>query len=168
RVVALVLAAGRSTRMGASNKLPARLDDKAVVRHVVDAALGSHAAAVVVVTGHLADEVVRELPQASVTVIHNPDFAQGLSTSLRAGLAAVTAFDAFVVCLGDMPRITTAHIGALMAAFDATGRERVCVPTHAGRRGNPVLWPAEWTDRLRALEGDRGARALLEGAPCHF
>ncbi|HEY0836513.1 MAG TPA: molybdopterin-binding/glycosyltransferase family 2 protein, partial [Azospirillum sp.] len=119
RIAALVLAAGRSTRMGGPNKLLADLDGRALVARTVDAALASRARPVIVVTGHQRDEVTAALAGRPVQFVHNPDFAEGLSTSLRAGLAAVPAdADGALVCLGDMPEVSGVVIDRLIAAYN--------------------------------------------------
>lgn len=163
RIGAVVLAAGRSRRMGADNKLLAEIDGKAMVARVVDAALASRARPVVVVTGHQARAVRAALADAPITFVHNPDFAEGLSTSLRSGLAALpVGLDGAVICLGDMPWIAAALIDRLIEAFDPTEGRAICVPTHSGRRGNPVLWAACYFDGMRRISGDTGARRLIE------
>jgi molybdenum cofactor cytidylyltransferase len=166
RIAAIVLAAGRSTRMGAANKLVADVGGRPMVRHAVEAALASHARAVLVVTGHQADDVRAALAGLDVTFVTNPDFAEGLSTSLKAGVRAVPA-DATgaVVLLGDMPRINAAHLDTLIAACASPAGAAIVVPVHEGQRGNPVLWPAELFGEMLALEGDAGARSLLAKHP---
>src|SRR5205085_4422834 len=103
RVAAIVLAAGRSTRMGGPNKLLAEIKGKPLVRIAAETALASRAAPVIVVTGHERERVEKALAGLNVRLVHNPDFAQGLSTSLKAGIAAVPAHaDWFVVCLAEV------------------------------------------------------------------
>ena len=160
-VAAVVLAAGTSSRMRGTNKLLAELDGKPVVAHAVDAALASRAANVVVVTGHQAARVRDALAGRDVAFAHNRYFARGLSSSLRCGLRALDpVISGALICLGDMPWVSRADLDALIAAF-ARGDAPICVPTRAGRRGNPVLWPARHFAALRALQGDVGARGLL-------
>lgn len=159
---ALVLAAGKSSRMGAANKLTAEVDGAAMVARVVDAALKSGAKPVIVVTGHQDNEVRAALKGRDVQFVHNPDYAEGLSTSLRAGAKALPdGLDAAVVCLGDMPDITARHIGRLAAAFDPDDGRTICVPTFSGKRGNPVLWGAAFFAELQTLKGDTGAKHLI-------
>ncbi|SON58393.1 Molybdenum cofactor cytidylyltransferase [Hartmannibacter diazotrophicus] len=161
-VAALVLAAGRSSRMGASNKLLAEVDGEAMVRHAARAALGSKARSVTVVTGHMAEEVEAAVADFDVEVTHNPDFADGLSTSLKAGLMAVPEdAEAVVVLLGDMPRISSAMIDQLIGAYDPATGALIALPVHEGKRGNPVLWSRRFFDDLMGLEGDVGARHLI-------
>ena len=161
-VSAVVLAAGRSTRMGPINKLVAAFDGRAMVRAVVDALEGSSVRPVVVVTGHEADRVEEALVGAGVRFVHNPEYRQGLSGSIRAGLAALPeSVEAAVICLGDMPLVTSAHVDRLVAAFDpAEGRE-ICVPVFEGKRGNPVLFARRFFEEITAVRGDVGARHLI-------
>lgn len=162
RIAALVLAAGRSTRMGGVNKLLADVNGVPLVTRTVDAVLASHARPVVVVTGHEADGVRAALAGRSVVLAHNPDFTEGLSTSLRAGLAAVPAdCDGVAVCLGDMPQVTAAVLNRLIAAYNPTEGRSICVPTFDGKRGNPVLWDRSFFAGMARVAGDTGARHLL-------
>jgi molybdenum cofactor cytidylyltransferase len=162
-VAALVLAAGRSSRMGDANKLTQPLHGKPMVRHTVEAALGSQASTVLVVTGHEADAVRQALQGLDVSLIHNPDYAGGMATSLRAGLSALPAGVAgAVVMLGDMPNVTPAIIDRLIAA--ATPEAKAVVPTLLGQRGNPALLMRALLPDLMKLSGDQGARRLLEAA----
>jgi molybdenum cofactor cytidylyltransferase len=162
RIAAVVLAAGRSTRMAGTNKLTAKLDGKPLVRIAAEQALASRAATVIVVTGHDRERVEAALAGLPVRLVHNPDFAQGLGTSLRAGIAAVPAeADAAVVCLGDMPQVDAALIDRLIAAFAPDRGALAVVPTIGGQRGNPVLWSRRFFPDLMAIEGDIGARQLI-------
>jgi molybdenum cofactor cytidylyltransferase len=165
-VAAIVLAAGRSTRMGGPNKLLAEVGGKTLVRIAAEQALASRARPVVVVTGHQRGEVEAALKGLPVTFAHNPDFAEGLSTSLKAGIAALPAeADGAIVCLGDMPQVDAALIERLIAAFDPEKGALVVVPTIAGKRGNPVVWSRRFFADLARLEGDVGARHLIGSYP---
>lgn len=162
KVAAIVLAAGRSTRMGAANKLLAELGGTAVVRRVAEAALASQARPVLVVTGHQAEAVRSALAGLDVTFVANPDFAQGLSTSLKAGLRALSGeADGALILLGDMPRIAAGDLDRLIALFAAEGGEAIIAPLHEGKRGNPVVWPRAYFAEMLELEGDAGAGRLL-------
>lgn len=163
RIGAIVLAAGRSSRMGPRNKL--LIADTAgvpMVARVVDAVLASGARPVVVVTGHAAAEVQAALAGRAVTVAHNAGYAQGLSGSLRVGLDALgDGVDAALVCLGDMPLVSPDLIGRLIAAYDPEEGRAIVVPTVGGRHGNPVLWDRRFFGAMRAVTGDVGARHLI-------
>ena len=162
KIGALVLAAGQSRRMGALNKLLVEVDGEPMVRRVVDAALASRADPVVVVTGHEAERIKGALAGRDVVMIHNPDFAEGMSSSLKTGIAALDpALDGVVVCLGDMPRTNAALIDSLVAAFNPLEGRAIGVPTYRGKRGNPVLWSARFFDEINGLAGDVGARHLI-------
>ncbi|MEM1418827.1 MAG: NTP transferase domain-containing protein, partial [Myxococcota bacterium] len=167
RLGALVLAAGRSSRMGAANKLLVPVDGEAMVRRVVRAVLGAGVETVVVVTGHEAEAVRAALEDFPVELVHNERFAEGMGTSLGAGVRALERrVDAAFVCLGDMPRLAPAHLEALTAAYAPREGRLVVVPVHgegkARERGHPVLFDARFFPELAALEGDRGARRLLD------
>lgn len=164
-VSAVVLAAGRSTRMGPVNKLLAPLalhDGRVMVRAVVDKLEGSSVRPVIVVTGHEANRVEEALAGTGVRLVHNPEYREGLSGSIRAGLIALPeSTQAAVICLGDMPLVTSKHVDKLVAAFDpAEGRE-ICVPVFEGKRGNPVLFARRFFEEITVVRGDVGARHLI-------
>jgi len=164
-IAAIVLAAGRSTRMGAANKLIADVGGKPMVLRVVEAALASKAAPVLVVTGHMAAEVSAALAALDVTLVANPDYASGLASSLKAGIRGLpTPCEGVLIMLGDMPQIAPDHLDTLMAAF---APDTIVVPAHEGKQGNPVLWPAAYFPDLLQLEGDAGAKRLIGAHAAH-
>ena len=165
-IAAVVLAAGRSTRMGPANKLLAEVEGQPMVRQVAQAALRSQADPVIAVTGHEQEAVAAALAGEAVTLVHNPDYAAGLSASLHRGLAAVPeAADGVVVCLGDMPGVSAAVIDRLIAAFDPLEGRAICVPTWQGKRGNPVLLARRFFAEVQTISGDVGAKPLLGEYP---
>jgi molybdenum cofactor cytidylyltransferase len=163
RIAAVVMAAGRSSRMAPANKLLTDIEGRLMVQRAVDAALASQARPILVVTGHDGARVREALAGRPVEFAENPDYAAGLSTSVRTGLAWLAGkdVDGAAFLLGDMPLVTAAHIDRLVAAFNPVEGRAICVPTHKGKRGNPVLWGAKFFPEMRALEGDKGARALF-------
>ena len=161
-IAAVVLAAGQSRRMGGPNKLLIEVGGKTMVRRAVEAALSARCSPVVVVTGHMRQQVEAALAGLPVRLVDNPAFAEGLSTSLKAGIEALPeTTDAAVVCLGDMPRVNGRLITALIAAYNPTEGRAIVVPTHGGKRGNPVLWGREFFAEMRDLAGDVGAKGLI-------
>jgi molybdenum cofactor cytidylyltransferase len=161
-IAAVVLAAGRSTRMGGPNKLLAELGGKPMVRIVTEQVLGSKASSVTVVTGHQAAEVEKALAGLKVKFVRNPDFAAGLASSVRTGIAAVPeTADGAVVCLGDMPLIDAKLIDRLIEALEPDRGHLIAVPVSDNRRGNPVLWSRRFFRELMTLDGDIGARNLI-------
>ena len=159
-IAGIVLAAGRSARMAPRNKLLAPIRGMPMIRRVTASVLESGVSPVVVVTGYEADHIVEALNGLDVTSVTNPSYADGMSTSLKAGLEAVSpSADGVLICLGDMPEIEIPVIHALLAAF--TGPDAICVPVHRGRRGNPVLWGRKYFAEMMALIGDAGAKPLM-------
>jgi molybdenum cofactor cytidylyltransferase len=167
KVAVVLLAAGRSTRMGGPNKMLAEANGQPLVVHAVKAALASQAVEIVVVVGHMADQVRPAIEKAApanarLRFVTNPDFAEGLSTSVRTGIAALGAgIDAAIVQLGDMPGVTSALLDRLMAAFSPVEGRSICVPTVAGKRGNPVLWARRFFAEIAKIAGDTGAKHLI-------
>jgi molybdenum cofactor cytidylyltransferase len=160
KIAAIVLAAGRSSRMAPRNKLLERVDGEAIVALVARTAIASGAKPVVVVTGFEAERVVAALRGLNLTIVHNGAFAEGLSTSLKTGLKALPPnCDGTLILLGDMPKIDSSALDALVAAF-AT-RDSICVPVHEGQRGNPILWGASYFPEMLAITGDVGAKRLI-------
>ena len=163
-IAAIVLAAGRSSRMAPHNKLlvPDR-DGKPMIARVVDNALSSAARPVIVVTGHRAEAIKQALGGRPVRFVDAPDYAAGLSASLRAGIAAVPAdAKAALVCLGDMPLVTGRMIDRVIEAHDVDEGRTIVAPTGNGKLGNPVLWDRRFFPEIAALSGDAGARQLLD------
>ncbi|MCC6716779.1 MAG: molybdopterin-binding/glycosyltransferase family 2 protein [Acetobacteraceae bacterium] len=167
-IAAVVLAAGKSTRMAPFNKLliPDRAG-KPMIARVVDNVLSSAARPVIVVTGHRADDIKAALGGRPVTYVASPHYEAGLSESLKAGIAALpAAARAAVVCLGDMPLVTGRIIDRLLAAHDTDQGRLIAVPTHQGQLGNPILWDRRYFPELLAMTGDGGGgrRILREHA----
>jgi molybdenum cofactor cytidylyltransferase len=169
-VAAVLLAAGRATRWTASggaekSKLLAVYRGAPLVRRAAEAACASRARPVVTVTGHEGAAVRAALSGLDMRFVDNPDFANGLSTSLTAGLRAAPASCAgVVILLGDMPEVTGALIDRLIDAFAADPTLDAVTPMTEGARGNPVLLSRGLAQEALRLEGDHGARRLIERA----
>jgi molybdenum cofactor cytidylyltransferase len=161
-VAAIILAAGRGTRFGAEPKLLARLKGKPLVRHVAEAAVLAHVDPVIAVTGHRVAEIAACLADLPVETVFNERFAEGLSTSLKAGFAALPGgCRAAIVLLGDMPAIGTVLIDELITAWTLAGSPAALVPTHAGQRGNPVVVSTALGPEIAGLIGDTGLGPVL-------
>lgn len=159
-VDAVVLAAGASTRMGRP-KLLLPLDGRGLLRRVVDEALASRVRQTIVVSGAHRVAIEAELAGLPVRLVHNPDYSQGMSTSLRAGLNALPPdAEAVVVLLADQPLVDHAVLDALISEHARSGAS-IVRPRYAGEPGNPILWSRSLFGELRAQEGDRGGRDLL-------
>ena len=161
-VAAIILAAGRGTRFGDELKLLAQIGGKALVRHAAEAAVGSLVDPVIVVTGYRSNEVEAALHGLPVQILYNALFAQGLSTSLKAGFSALPrTAQAAVILLGDMPFVKADLIDALVAEWRERGEPAALVPTLNGRRGNPVVLSRDLQAAIEDLSGDGGAGSLL-------
>jgi molybdenum cofactor cytidylyltransferase len=160
-VTGIVLAAGTSSRMGQPKQL-LPFEGKSLVRRATEAAIGSKTRQTIVVTGAASQQVDAELAGLTVMLVHNDDYAEGMSTSLRAGLRAVRPeVDAVVVLLADQPFISSEIIDGLIDQYQQTGA-RVVRPRYGGEPGNPVLWDQSLFGELMDQTGDQGGRALLQ------
>jgi molybdenum cofactor cytidylyltransferase len=160
----VVLAAGRGTRMG-GGKMTAMLGAKPMIRHTVEAALAASVGDVHVVVGAGSDGVRAALAGLKVQIVENPNHAEGMSTSLKAGIAAVSEeVSGAVVLLGDMPLVSPTSIQALVSGFQASPDASALVPIFEGKRGNPVLLARSLFPDVGTLQGDIGARALVSKA----
>jgi molybdenum cofactor cytidylyltransferase len=162
-IAAVVLAAGRSRRMAPHNKLLiADRTGKSMIARTVDNVLASRARPILVVLGHQANDVERALSGKPLQYVHAANYAEGLSASLKAGIAAVPAScSAAIICLGDMPLVTGRIIDRLLAAYDREEGRLIVLPTFHGKQGNPMLWDRRFFPEIMEIGGDSGARFLL-------
>ena len=160
-VAGIVLAAGASRRMGRF-KLLLPWRGRPVLAHVLEAVRASAIPHRILVLGHEAAAVRAAIDLAGFTVLDNPDYREGQSTSMRVGLSAVPAgCTGYLFLLGDQPGITATFIDDLVARH-AAEPDRILVPTAGGRRTSPVLFPAGFHQALLGVTGDQGGRPLLE------
>jgi len=161
KIGAVILAAGKSSRMG-RNKLLLEFDGKPLICHVVDHLLTLKLPDVVVVLGHEADQVRQVLADRPVRFVMASDYASGMSASLKAGLTALpSSLDAAFILLADMPFVSSALLQQLIAAYNPVEGRSIVLPVHAGKRGNPVLWDSRFFADMQKLAGDVGARHLI-------
>lgn len=157
----IILAAGRSLRMG-KNKLLLDFHNKPILQHVIDTALQSSLSPLVLVLGANSDTIRLQINTGNGLVVENSDFACGYGSSLQVGLNALDRpCTGAMFILGDQPLVTTETIEKLIAAFQKEP-ERWVAPSWNGQRGNPVITPASWFDRIFALTGDTGPREHLK------
>jgi molybdenum cofactor cytidylyltransferase len=162
RIAGVVLAAGSSSRMGTQNKLLSEIHGRTILNHTLANLKASKVDEIFVVLGHEADRVRASISLEGFHFIHNPHFARGMSTSLISGISALPrGVDGTLICLGDMPMVTSRMMDRLIRAFNPDKGCSICIPIYAGRRGNPVLWPADLFPEIKKLKGDVGARNLL-------
>ena len=174
---AIILAAGSSSRMGGGqHKLLLPLYDRPVLAHVLEAALASKARPVVIVLGHQAEQVRgRIFPDKmppDIILVENPDYLQGMSTSMRLGIQALisngytkdeapNAVNSALILLGDQPLLTARVIDSLITAYRTTGK-RIVAPMYDGKRGSPVLFDKSFFPELLEITGDEGGRKVVE------
>lgn len=168
KVSSLLLAAGQARRMGEGgrHKLLAEFDGVPLVRRSAGALIASKTDGVAVVTGHREEEIKAALHGLDLQFIHNARYPEGLGSSLAAGFSSplLTASDGVLVMLADMPGIEADHLNSLIAAFQDAGGQAIVRATCGGKLGNPVILPHATFQEVRMLQGDVGARAIIEAA----
>ncbi|MBD9445390.1 molybdopterin-binding/glycosyltransferase family 2 protein [Rhizobium sp. RHZ01] len=166
KLVTVILAAGQARRMGEGgpHKLLAEFGGVPLIRRSVMTAIDSRSASVIVVTGHRKSEIESALSGLDVTIAHNPDYASGMASSLATGFSVEHARDAdgILVMLADMPGVSSDDLDKLMAAFRQSGGQSIIRAVSRGKRGNPVILPKSLFDAVLRLEGDVGARHIIE------
>ncbi len=161
RLAAVVLAAGLSRRMGRLKPL-LPLGDRTVLETAASAFTGAGLEALIVVTGHRADEVGRLVAQRGWLEAPNPEYQTGMYSSVRAGVAALPAgTEAFFLLPCDIPLVSVTTVSTLAAARQGAGDPAVCYPIFGGRRGHPPLISAALIPEILTGEPDGGLRALL-------
>lgn len=161
----IVLAAGTSSRFGQPKQL-LKIQDRTLLERVVEAALGSQLERVVVVLGHAFGESCRALSRHTgnprLTIVENPDFLEGMSTSLQAGLKTLPhAFPSVMFLLGDQPLIGPKQIDLLLIKFRTSNKD-ICVPCRHGQRGNPTIFSRRFFGPILNIRGDVGARRIID------
>jgi len=159
----VILAAGSSRRMGPKNKLLQTVEGQPMIARVVDSALSSKAEHVAMILGHEAGLIKEALRGREVEFINNSKYLKGMGTSVAVGAKHFrNSADGLLICLGDMPWLESKHLNLLIDAFDLNDDKSIYVPEYQGKRGNPVLWHSRFFDELCSLQGDWGARKILE------
>ena len=165
KVAIVLLAAGQSSRMGGKHhKLLAEFDGVPLIRRMARIAGAADPAAVIVITGHRHQEVAACLVGLPVDIVYNPAYAEGMASSIISGfgVSSATAADGVMIMLADMPEVTDRDLRALIAAFRDTKGGAIVRAVSDGKRGNPVILPQSLRDAILALQGDVGARNVIE------
>jgi len=165
-VAIIILAAGRSSRMSsdAGHKLLSTFDGVPLVRRMALRAIESKAKHVYAVAGFRHEEIKACLVDLDMTIAFNPAFASGMASSLSAGLNIPGAqdHDGVLILLADMPSVTKENLDQLIEAFEASEGLAIVRAAHAGTSGNPVILPNSLHTQARTLQGDHGAKLLIE------
>ena len=160
----IILAAGASTRMGVPKQL-LRRHGRTLLGHAVEAALGSTCRPVIVALGANAEKIQPEIEGLSVQIVQNTHWAEGLSSSIRAGIAAIAGApdppEAVVLAVCDQPLVGSQDIEALVTAFRSTKRP-IIASQYAGTLGVPALFARSVFPELLGLAGDRGAKQVIQ------
>jgi molybdenum cofactor cytidylyltransferase len=163
-IAAVILAAGLSRRMGQA-KLLMLLDGRAIVRHAVEAVLAGGVDSVWVVSGPALGAIEVALAGLDVQIVVNPMPAEGQAGSVRVGIGALpAAADSALIALGDQPMLPPSIIPALLAARRTSGKP-IVAPRYRDGQGNPVLFKREIFPELLRLDGDQGARPIIQKDP---
>ena len=167
-ISAVILAAGESRRMGAQNKLLLQIGSEVLIRKFVESVCASAADAVLVVLGHEAEKIKAVLQDLTVSFVNNTCFEEGMTTSIQSGVkAASTESTGLMICLADLPFAETSDFNRLIQAFSdfrRTDSSLIIVPVYQGQRGNPVLFSAEFRDKILAHKGE-GCREIVRQYP---
>jgi molybdenum cofactor cytidylyltransferase len=158
----VIPAAGKSARFGDQNKLLKPVGERSVLASTIEMALSVGASEVIVVLGHEADQVFDEIRQFSVRCVVNPEYAEGMASSIRFGVAAAGPMPAVMIWPGDMPRIQVSSARTLIAYARP---DRIVVPSYRSQPGHPVLFGNDFIPELLEIGGTGGARGILSAHP---
>lgn len=164
-VAILLLAAGQSRRMGSNqHKLLAEFGGIPLVRRMAEIAVAAEPTTVVVVTGHRHQEISACLTGLNIEIIHNPAYAEGMASSIISGfgVSSVIPADGVMIMLADMPEVNDRDLRALIMAFRDAKGGAIVRAVSGGKRGNPVILPKALRGAILKLEGDVGAKKVIE------
>ena len=157
---AILLAAGESKRMGKPKQLMP-LGKSTLLEQAVDNLLDSSVNETIVVVGHQSEEITKTIATRPVKIVINPDYREGMSTSIIAGLMlADPRSQAVMLALGDQPLVASRTINQLIDAFNSHNK-CIAVPTYQGRRGHPIIFDIKYKAELFKLKGDIGGREII-------
>ncbi|MFK7826760.1 MAG: NTP transferase domain-containing protein [Oligoflexales bacterium] len=166
-IAGLVLAAGSSQRMGVLNKLVLPNGEQSIIRTLLSNLIVSPVKAVFVVLGHQSELVQQEVEGLGVQSIFNPDYQNGLGTSISLGIKKISqlGYNACLLCLGDLPLLKVSHFSHMVNAYQASPNKQIFVPFYCGKQGHPLIFNRTWFHYLTSLSGDKGAKELINTNP---
>ena len=160
-IVAIVMAAGLSSRMGTFKQL-LPYKDKKVISSIVEVLLLSQITNTYVVVGHNKELIQQELSDYNITIIFNPDYEQGMHTSVMCAVKSIPSdCDGFMMVLGDQPEISVKLVDELIKAKSNTDKG-IIIPSFANRKGHPVIFDKKYIEQARNLDPNKGLKALVQ------
>ena len=160
-ISAILLAAGQSKRMNGKNKLTKEIQGIPLIKHSVKNILASSVNELIVVLGHQ-KKIIEKLIDKNkrIKIVFNKDFESGMASSIKTGLNNLSEkIEAFFICLGDMPMINQDVYNQLIRSRNS---KEIIVPTYKGQQGNPILFSKSMKSIIISIEGDIGAKKILE------
>ena len=168
-ISAVILAAGESRRMGKQNKLLLPVGGEALLIKLVKSVCDSDVGQVLVVIGHEAEKIRRELNTFPLSFVYNPNFSEGMTTSIKSGVKAISPdCDGLLICLADMPFIKNSDINKLIHAYVQNRikeKRLIVVPVFKGQQGNPVLFSSEFRNDILEHKKGSGCRGVIMNYP---
>jgi molybdenum cofactor cytidylyltransferase len=163
-ISAILLAAGESNRMGQPKQLMP-LGQSTIVEKAIDNLLNSAISETIVVLGYKDEKIRKTIAGKPVKIAINPDYQQGMSTSIIAGLKQINKrAQAVLIALGDQPFVDSQTINSLVEAF-TDNKRGIIIPIYQGRRGNPAIFAIKYKNELLNLKGDVGGREIIKRHP---
>lgn len=166
-IAGIILAAGTGSRMGGRTKQLLVFKGCPLVAHAVEKGLAAGFSPLILVLGYRAETIKKQMKAYSVSITFNPDYADGMATSLAAGLDRLDRdgpVKGAIFLLGDQPLVKVQTLAALRGAAQKSSGS-ILIPTFNGRRGNPVYFDRCFFKELKQLSGDRGGRVLIHRYP---
>ena len=160
-ISAILLAAGKSKRMGGENKLAKKIQGIPLIKHSVKNILASFIDELIIVLGHQKVIVEKLIDKnEKIKFVFNKDFESGIASSIKTGLNNLSEkTEAFFICLGDMPLVNSDIYNQLI---QSKNNKEIIVPTYKGQQGNPILFSKSIKEKIMTIQGDVGAKKILE------
>lgn len=178
KISAIVLAAGLSSRMEGQQKLFLPYRKRTILEHMVTELLASLVEEIIVVSSPLTHDQIERMSLAclpagkGITLVSNPDHKQGMTTTIQCGVKSTASdSDGLMICLGDMPRISTAEYDQLIKSFDSSHAEdskSILLPFHKGQKGNPVIFSSTYLQAILAHQDMEGCRGIVQSNLSHL
>ncbi len=164
KTAGLILAAGNSRRMGDDNKLLLPFKGKPILSHVLEASLDSNLNHTCVVIGYDRLNIKKLLVNKEIQIVTNQEWSLGMASSIVAGVSHLKEYDGILILMGDMPLVTPELINKIII-HGAT--DKIVLPVKDAQKGNPVFFGSNFMHELVTIEGDRGARKVIQSnSPC--